>query len=296
METRRVIGGLRRLALAALGVAASIGMAAAAAAPAADAAAQAPLGKIEFGRKVGLASYSVRKFDLDQAIAWCKELGLKGIALKEFHMPIKSTPEERKAAAEKVRAAGLELTGGGVIYMKNADEKEIRGYFEYARDAGMPMIVAGPVQEALPIVDKMVKEFDIIVAIHNHGPGDQVYPSPLDAYKAAAPFDKRIGICIDIGHTVRNSEDPAAVIRQVADRLYDVHIKDVDASVGTGKTLEMGRGVIDIPAVIRALDEVGYDGWINLEYEKDADAPLPGMIESLAYLRGVIDGIDSEKK
>lgn len=296
METKKVIGGLRRLALVALGVAASIGMAAAAAAPAANAAAQAPLGKIEFGRKVGLASYSVRKFDLDQAIAWCKELGLTGIALKEFHMPIKSTPEERKAAAEKVRAAGLELTGGGVIYMKKADEDEIRGYFEYARDAGMPMIVAGPVQEALPIVDKMVKEFDIIVAIHNHGPGDQVYPSPLDAYKAAAPFDKRIGVCVDVGHTVRNSEDPAEVIRQVADRLYDVHIKDVDASVGAGKTLEMGRGVIDIPSVIRALDEVGYDGWINLEYEKDADAPLPGMVESLAYLRGVIDAVDSEKK
>src|SRR5690606_23467476 len=98
-------------------------------------------------------------------------------------------------------------------------------------------------------------------------------------------------VCIDVGHSVRNGDDLIAVIRQVADRLYDVHIKDVSAAAAEGKTIEMGRGVIDLPAVMTTLREVGYTGWLNMEFEKDANDPLPGMVEGGAYLRGVLAGL-----
>ncbi len=239
------------------------------------------------GLKVGLASYSTRKFTLDQTIDMMKVMELRYITLKSVHLAMDSTTKERKAAAKKLKDNNLVLMGGGVISLKN-DEKQVRSAFEYARDAGMPVMVSNPDIEALPIVDKMVKEFDITVAIHNHGPGDKRYPSPLDAYRHAQKYDKRIGLCIDIGHTVRWGDDEIEVIHKVKDRLYDFHIKDTSARAKEGKTVAVGRGVIDIPRVLKTLLEIDFKGHVALEYESDANDPLPGMRESFGYIRGVL--------
>ncbi|MEW6236765.1 MAG: sugar phosphate isomerase/epimerase [Candidatus Omnitrophota bacterium] len=239
------------------------------------------------GLKVGIASYSTREFTLDQTIEMAKRLDVRYLTLKDFHLKMDTTAEERNEAARKIKDAGLVLMGGGVIYMKN-DEKQVRNAFEYARDAGMPVIVGAPDIDALPLVEKMVNEFDIKVAIHNHGPGDNKYPSPLDAYRCALPYDKRIGLCIDIGHSVRWGDNEIEVIRAVKDRLYDFHIKDVSARAKEGKMIEIGRGVIDIPGVLKTLMEIGFTGHVALEYEKESKDPLPGMAESFGYLRGVL--------
>src|SRR5439155_21581854 len=154
------------------------------------------------GLKMGVASYWLRKFGLDEAIAMTRKLGVKYITLKDFHLSLKSSQTERQEARKKIEDAGLVLMGGGVIYMKK-DENEIRHAFEYARDAGMPTIVASPDPPALDILDKMVDEYRLRVAIHNHGPGDEKYPSPDDVFKHVKNHDERIGLCIDIGHTVR---------------------------------------------------------------------------------------------
>ena len=243
-----------------------------------------------YGLNMGVASYSLRNFSLDQSIEITKRLGVTHLTLKDMHLRRDTTAAERQAAAQKIADAGLVMAGGGVIYMKN-DEADIRSAFEYARDARMPVIVGVPPPEAMPLVDKMVKEFDIPVAIHNHGPGDQLYPSPMDAWKAAADYDERIGICIDFGHTVRNGEDEIAIIDAVKDRLYDVHIKDVSRRDGRGQTVEVGRGVIDIAGVLKKLVEIRFPYHVALEYEKDADQPEPGMVESFAYIRGVLAGL-----
>ncbi len=241
--------------------------------------------------KIGLASYSTRKFTLDQTIEMMKELDIQYVTLKSFHLELNSTTQERKAVAKKLKENGIHLMGGGVIYLKN-DEEQILNAFQYARDAGMPVIVGSPDIDALPIVDKMVKEFDIKVAIHNHGPGDSKYPSPLDAYKYVKDYDKRIGLCIDIGHSVRWGDDEIEVIHAVKDRLYDFHIKDTTARNKNGSTIELGRGIINIPGVIKALMDIQFEGHVALEYEKDADNPLPGMRECFGYIRGVIDTLN----
>jgi sugar phosphate isomerase/epimerase len=244
----------------------------------------------DHGLKLGLTSYTLRKFSLEQAIAMTKEAGLRYISLKDMHLPMKSTQAERQEARKKVESAGLVLMGGGVIYMKNKED-EIRDAFEYAKDAGMPTIICSPELEALDTVEKFAKKYDVRIAIHNHGPGDQHYPSPNDVLALVKGRDSRMGLCIDIGHTIRLGEDPAAAIEKSASRLYDLHMKDVSEATAKGQPAEVGKGVIDIPGVLKALIRVKYPYHVALEYEAHADDPMPGVKGSIAYIRRVLAGI-----
>jgi sugar phosphate isomerase/epimerase len=244
-------------------------------------------GKAKF--ELGLASYTLRKFDLAKTIELTKRVGLKHIALKDFHLAMNSTPEQLRAAAAQVKEAGLDLYGCGVVYMRN--EQQVNQAFDYAKAAGMRIIIGVPEHNLLPLVEKKVKEYDIKVAIHNHGPGDKVYPLPSSVYEKVKDLDPRIGLCNDIGHTIRAGVDPVASIVEFADRLIDFHIKDVSAANAKGGAIEMGRGVIDIPAVMRALIQTGFAGIAAFEYEKDADDPVPGLAESVGYARGVLAAI-----
>lgn len=239
------------------------------------------------GLRVGIASYSLRKFTLDQAIAMTKQAGVRCLTLKDFHLPMKSTPEQRQEARRKVESAGLQLMGGGVIYMKNS-EAEVRAAFDYARDAGMPVIVCSPDPAALDIVERCAKEYDILIAIHNHGPGDDRYASPLDVMRLVKDRDSRMGICMDVGHTVRIKQDPVKVMQACASRLYDYHIKDVTAAEAKGGCTEMGRGVIDLAEVIRTLVKIKFSRHVALEYEINEAAPMPGIQESFGFMRGVL--------
>lgn len=239
--------------------------------------------------ELGLASYTLRKFDLDKTLAMTKRVGLKYLCFKDVHLKLDSTPEQIQAAVQKVKDAGLILYGGGVIYMRNEDQ--VRQAFDYAKAAGMKVIVGVPVPELLPLVDKLVKQYDIKVAIHNHGPSDKVYPVPATAYEKIKDLDKRIGLCDDIGHTMRAGVDPCESAEKFADRLLDVHIKDVTAADAKGGAVEVGRGVIDIPKFIRTLVKIKYEGVVSFEYEKDADDPLAGLAESVGYVRGVMAAV-----
>ena len=248
--------------------------------------ATAPDRKQAVDLQLGLASYTLRKLSLEDVIKTATRLNLKGIALKSMHMPLEASAEETKAAAEKVRAAGLKLYGAGVIYMKTA--QEVEAAFAYAKTAGLETIVGVPNHEFLPQVNELVKKYDIKLAIHNHGPGDNLYRSPNNVFDKIKDLDKRIGLCIDIGHVVRIGEDPIPMIKKYKDRLYDMHMKDVNKVAEDGTPLEIGRGVIDIPGVIGALKSIGYSNQVAIEYEKDGDDPVPGLCESVGYLRGIM--------
>lgn len=239
------------------------------------------------GLKLGVTTYTLRKFTLDQAIAMTQAAGVKYISLKDVHLPLKSSEAERRAAHRKIEEAGLVLMGGGVIYMKN-DPAEIANVFEYATQAGMPTIICSPDPDALDAVEKAAKQYDLRVAIHNHGPTDKKYPSPLDVLKLVENRDTRMGICMDVGHTVRIHQDPIPVIEQCASRLYDFHIKDETEAEPDGKPIAVGRGVIDIVGVLQTLLKIKYAGHLALEYEDKPDNPFPGMCESYGYIRGVL--------
>lgn len=238
---------------------------------------------------LGMASYTFREFSLEDTLKMTKRLGLERIAFKSFHLPLESSDEEIKIVAEKTRAAGLDLYGCGVVYMQTEDEVERA--FHYAKTAGMRIIIGVPNPDLLKKVNKMVNKYNIKVAIHNHGPDDKLYPTPESAYVRIKNLDPRIGLCIDIGHTQRAGVDPSESALKFADRLHDVHIKDVTTATKEGGTIEIGHGVIDIPKFLRTLIKLNYKGSVSFEFEKDGKDPLPGVAESVGYVRGVLASI-----
>jgi sugar phosphate isomerase/epimerase len=150
------------------------------------------------------------------------------------------------------------------------------------------MIIGVPAVELLTYTETMIKQYNIMLAIHNHGPGDLVYPTVEGIYEKVAGMDERMGICMDIGHTVRLDRDPVTELNRCFDRIFDLHIKDVDNKTAEGTTVEIGRGVIDIPGFLRELKRLNYKGILSFEYEKDENDPLPGLAESVGYVHGVM--------
>lgn len=239
------------------------------------------------GLKLGITSYTTRKLSLDETIAALKRLEIRYISLKSFHLPLESTPEERKAVGRKIADAGLTLMGCGVIGLKN-DESAIRYALDYCRDAGAPMAVVAPDPDALGAIDRVIKDYkDLRVAIHNHGPEDKKFPSPTGVFRAIQSLDKRIGCCVDVGHTFRIPEDPVAALNTVASRLYDVHLKDFATASHRAAKIPLGRGVMDVPKILKTLARLKYADHVALEWEGEENDPFPGMAESFGFVRGV---------
>lgn len=236
--------------------------------------------------KIGLASYTMREYSLDDTIKYAKQLNLNHIVLKSMHLPLSSSPETIKEVAKKVRDAGLDFYGVGVIYMKS--EAELIEAFEYAKIAGIQMIVGVPNHDLLPLAERKVKETGIKLAIHNHGPGDKVYPTPDTVYEHIKNLDKNIGLCIDIGHVIRLGLDPVKNLLKYGNRLFDIHLKDINKVAEDGSSIEIGRGVIDIPGVFKALQKIKYEGVMSIEYEKDGINAVIGLSESVGFVRGVL--------
>ncbi len=243
------------------------------------------------GLKAGLTTYTFKQRPLDPTIQAIRRVDLHYVSIKDFHLPLKSTTDQRKEVSQKFRDAGITPLSCGVISLHN-NEKEIRQAFEYARDAGIPTIVAAPTPDALQAVEAFVKEYDIRIAIHNHGPEDKTWPSPNEIMEAIQKLDPRIGLCIDVGHTARAGVDPVAALRKYKDRLHDIHFKDLDSTKPNAKSVEVGRGVLDIRGMLKALLDIRYPHQLSFEYEKDMEAdPVPGLAESVGYTRGVLTGL-----
>lgn len=236
---------------------------------------------------LGLASYTTRAFDLETTIRFCQRAGLKHLCLKDFHLPLQSSDETCAAAAKKVADAGLDLYGCGVVGMNS--EADVDNAFRYARAAGMRIIVASPKNDEaiLAKVNAKIVETGIVVAIHNHGPGDKNFPTPESVFEKVEKYDPRFGLCVDIGHTVRYGANLVESLKHCASRIHDFHFKDVTAASAKGSTCICGRGVIDLPEVVRTLFEIGYKGIAAFEYEAEEKDPLPGLCESVGYIRGV---------
>jgi sugar phosphate isomerase/epimerase len=238
--------------------------------------------------KLGIASYSFRKFSREQAIQMTKELGTPYLNVKDFHLKLDSTPEEIDAAKKEFADAGIILVGCGNVSFQKDDEADIKSKFEYAKRAGFPLIVCAPTAETLPKLEKYVKEYDIKIAVHNHGPEDKHFPTPQSVLEAEKGMDPRCGLCMDIGHTSRTGVDIVEWIKKAGPRLLDMHAKDLADPMVRDSQVPVGDGKLPIPRIFEQLIKMKYKGCVNLEYEVQADAPMPGMIKSFAYMRGVL--------
>ncbi len=156
--------------------------------------------------RLGVASYSLRQFPRDYVIQAVRELGTPYVNIKSFHQPYDSSPEELAAGRRAFESAGLQIVGGGTVTLQQDDDDDIRGYFEYARLSGMPLMVIAPTAQTLPRIERFVKEYDIEVAVHVHGPTDQHFPGPQDVLPVIEDMDPRVGVCVDVGRSPHRSE------------------------------------------------------------------------------------------
>ena len=241
--------------------------------------------------KLGIASYSFRKFNRTQAIQMAKDLGTPYLNVKEFHLKLDASPEEIDAAKKEFADAGIILVGCGNVSFAKDDEADIKSKFVYAKRAGFPLIVCAPTAVTLPKLEKYVKEYDIKIAVHNHGPEDKNFPTPQSVLKAVKGMDPRVGLCMDIGHTSRTGADIVESIKEAGPRLLDMHTKDLADTMKKESQVPVGDGKLPIPRIFEQLIKMKYQGCVNLEYEIQDDAPMPGMIKSFAYMRGVLAGI-----
>ena len=239
--------------------------------------------------KLGIAGYSFLNFKLDESLAMMKKVDVHYLCIKDFHLPYKSTADEIAAFHAKLKDSGVTGYGVGPIYTKT--QVDIDNAFDYAKRVGVNLIIGIPNHEDLPYLEKKVKEYDIRFAIHNHGPEDKLYPNAASVYTRIKDLDSRIGLCFDMGHDKRDNQDSVADLGKYAKRIFDMHIKNVTAATKDGKTCELGRGIIDIPAYVKMLRKSGYSGVCSLEYEKDMKDPLAGIAESVGYFRGVCDAV-----
>jgi sugar phosphate isomerase/epimerase len=242
--------------------------------------------------RLGVASYTFRNFSRAQMVGFLKQLNVLALNAKDVkdHLPME--PQEEAAALADYAAAGIKLHAAGTIYFQKDEDADIRSKFEYCKRAAIGVIVAGdPAPETLPRIEKFVKEYDIRIAIHNHGPEDKLWHSPLDVLRAVKGMDPRIGCCIDVGHTARAGTDVVQSIHEAGPRLFNVHMKDLTNFQNKESQVAVGEGIMPVKRIFEALSAIRYKGFVDLEYEIHADDPMPGVIGSFAHMRGVLVGM-----
>jgi sugar phosphate isomerase/epimerase len=239
--------------------------------------------------RLGLASYTFRNFSRAQMIGFMKQLNVFALNAKDVKDHLPADAQEEATALADYAAAGIRLHGAGTIYFPKDEDADVRNKFEYCKRAGIPVIVAGdPAPETLPRIEKFVKEYDIRIAIHNHGPEDKLWHSPMDVLKAVKGMDPRIGCCIDVGHTARAGTDVVQAIREAGPRLFNVHMKDLTNFQSKESQVVVGGGIMPVPKIFEALIAIEYKGFVDLEYEIHPDDPMPGVTSSFVNMRGIL--------
>jgi sugar phosphate isomerase/epimerase len=242
--------------------------------------------------RLGLASYTFRSFTRSQLIGFMKQLKVIDLNAKDVKDHLPTDREQEASALADYVAAGIKLHAAGAISFTKDDDADIRSKFEYCKRAGIGVIVAGdPAPETLPRIEKFAKEYDIRIAIHNHGPEDKVWHSPLDVLKAVKNMDPRMGCCIDVGHAVRAGTNVVQAIHEAGPRLFNLHMKDLTNFASKESQVAVGDGMMPVKQMFEALIRIKYAGFVDLEYEILPDDPMPGVIASFAYMRGVVAGM-----
>jgi sugar phosphate isomerase/epimerase len=251
-----------------------------------------PAGEEALPIRLGLASYTFRNFSRAQMIGIMKQLNVLALNAKDVKDHLPMDPPAEEAALADYAAAGIKLHAAGTIYFAKDEDADIRSKFEYCRRAGIGVIVAGdPAPELLPRIDKFAKEFDIRIAIHNHGPEDKLWHSPLDVLRAVKDMDPRIGCCIDVGHTVRAGTDLVQAIQEAGPRLFNLHMKDLTNVQSKESQVAVGDGIMPVRKMFEALIATKYQGFVDLEYEIHPEDPMPGVMVSFSYMRGILAGM-----
>jgi len=253
-----------------------------------------------WGIKLGIATYTFRNFDRAQTIEYLKQIQTPWISVKDTDKQLshKATPEQLAAARKEFDGAGLKVMSVGNVDMTKAKTiDDLRVIFEWAKAFGTPMMVCAPTHDNIRMVETLVKEYNIKIAIHNHGPEDHHFPTPESVLEVVRNLDPRCGLCLDVGHSARTGVDLVKAIGGAGSRLLDMHVKDLAFFQDRGdkqakeSQVDVGDGIMPFPQIFKQLKKMNYQGCVNLEYEIHGDNPMPGVQRSMSYMRGVLAGL-----
>lgn len=233
--------------------------------------------------RMGIQSYSLRGMKLDQALEATSKLGLQWWEAYDGHIPVYDNPADRSEARLKLTLNNIKLRTFGVMGF-NEDEERSRRIFEFARLMGIETLSADPTPEAFPSLERLTREFNVNIAIHNHGPGSR-YDKIDSVWRAIKDRNPRIGASVDTGHFLRSKEDPVRAIELFGRRVHGVHIKDVKDAT---KFTILGEGDLDVAGTLRALKKVDFSGILALEYEEKPDNPLADIQACLKVIRDTL--------
>jgi sugar phosphate isomerase/epimerase len=239
-----------------------------------------------YGRyEMGVQSYSFRNFKFEEAIEKTAELGLHYIEpFPGGHLPLEAPPDRLAAVQALLAAKQVKMNAYGVCGFSK-DEAGARKLFDFCKKVGIGVISAGPAPDCFDLLDKLVAEYGICIGIHNHGPGDKHWGKLDQLVNGTKDHHANIGVCLDTGHLARSGDEPVAAVRKLGPRVLALHIKDWNEQ---GGDVVVGKGKLDLVGLFTALKETGFHGPIALEYEIDAQNPMPGIAASLEALRPVI--------
>ncbi|MDB4749474.1 sugar phosphate isomerase/epimerase [Rubripirellula sp.] len=240
------------------------------------------------GWPVGIQSFSLRKFNVDEAIRHMQGLGLHFVEFYSKHVPLNSTPQQLVELSRKLDIADIKMSSHGVNRFTD-DHESNKKTFEFAKRAGLRNITANPQPNAFDSLDKLVAEFDIRICIHNHGPGSS-YDKIDEVVTAVKDRDPRIGACIDTGHFIRSGEDPIEAVKRLGNRVFALHIKDEEKQEKKSRNVIIGNGFLDVAKLFTTLKKVGFpaDGSISLEYEANPQNPIDDIQECLTVAEEAI--------
>ena len=261
--------------------------------------------------RLGMAGYTYHKFKLDETLAALKRFDVHDLCVKDFHLPLTSTPAEVEAFRKKCADHGVTPYGVGPINMQTEDEA--KRAFDYAATLGVPVVVGVPWKpapdggtswkkrcqspELCAKISDMCARYDLKFAIHNHGrnPATGVptlFGAPVDTWEVVKDLDRRMGLCMDIAYTFADGFDPAAEIRAYASRLFDCHFRNISDPTNGSSGTNSSDGAIDYLSVVKALAEVGYTGACGIELANAFPKNPEWIPASIGYFRGLMDAVD----
>ncbi|MCH1495715.1 MAG: sugar phosphate isomerase/epimerase [Rubripirellula sp.] len=237
------------------------------------------------GFKLGIQLYSLRGYDADDALKHAASLGFEQVEFYSGMLATTASMDEITAIKKKVADLGMSISAHGVNRFTK-DAAANRQLFEFAKALGIPTITADPAPDSFDSLNGLVKEFDIRVAIHNHGPRHR-YNKAVDVLTAIDKYDERIGACADLGHYIRSGQGATEVIRLLKGRLYGIHLKDFAEMQDKTHGVILGKGHLDVEGVFRGLKAVGFpdNGAISLEYEENPSDPIEDIRQCVAVAR-----------
>ena len=240
------------------------------------------------GWPIGIQSYSLRGFELPEAVRHMHGLGIHYAEFYRKHIALDSSKADLARINKMLKEADVAMSAHGVNAFSK-DHEANRNVFKFAKRAGIKNITANPQPDSFESLNTLVAEFDIRICIHNHGPG-ALYDSIDSVVDAVKDHDPRIGACVDTGHFIRSKEDPIEAVRRLGKRVFALHIKDEEKQQKKSRNVIIGDGFLDVVALFRTLKEIKFpaDGSISLEYEANPDNPIDDIQQCLAVARDAI--------